>query len=423
MENVAQNREDGQAPAPMGFDDMPRTEEGLIDFRRLAVMLVELVVNAAMDMAADELLGEGNRRNGYRERRLMTVIGEITLRIPKLREGSYFPEEVMRPYSRADRAMVGVVSEVYRLGLSTRKIEKAAADLGFGRLPPSTVSRMTSSLDGDVEELTTAELDGEFPYLWLDATYVSCRNEGGRVEGAAVATAIAAGADGSRRYVGAACVDAESRDSWRGFLLDLRRRGLRGVRLVVSDAHAGLRRAIREVFPGASWQRCVAHLERDVMGRIRARGDSARAGRALAAVFREDDPALVRAAYGVAVREVGAIDRRAGELLEDAREDALCHLSFPREHRARIRTNNVQERANREIKRRTAVVQVFPSRRSLMRLVCAVLADQNDAWSAGRFMDAEGMRDLDRDAASPAPTEETLRRAELIVTGALEEAA
>ena len=369
MDNVKQNAAPEQRGAAMSFADMPMLEDGTIDFRRLAVMLVEECVNAAMDMAADELLGEGNRRNGYRERSLMTVIGEITIRIPKLREGTYFPEEVMRPYSRTDRAMVGAIAEAYALGLSARKIEKAAADLDFGRLSPSAVSRMTAS---------------------LDATYVSCR-DGARVEGAAVVTAIAAGMDGRRRYVGAACVDAESRDSWREFLLSLRRRGVAGVRLVVSDAHAGLRQAIREVFPGASWQRCLAHLQRDVAARMRTKEGRRKASAALSAVFKEGDPALVRAAYDVAAEEIGAIDRRAGELLEDAREDALCYLSFPREHRLRIRTNNVQERANREIKRRTNVVQVFPSRKSLMRLVCAVLADQNDAWAAGQFMDAAGM--------------------------------
>ena len=407
----------------MTMADMPLGPDGLIDFRALAVGLVEQCVNAAMDAAADELLGEGNRRNGYRERRLKTVIGEITLRIPKLREGTYFPDEVLRPYSRADRAMVGAIAEVYRLGLSTRKIERAAEGLGFGSLSASAVSRMAASLDEDVAALQEAEFDQAFPYLWLDATYVDCR-EGGRVRGRAVVTAIAAGMDGSRRYVGLDVVDTESRDSWRSFLLGLRARGVRGVELVVSDAHAGLRRAVREVFPGASWQRCLAHLGRDVAARLPRRADRAAAGRALSAVFREGDPAAVRAAYDRAAAEVGRLDRRAGELLEEAREDALCHLAFPAEHRLRVRTNNVQERANREIKRRTRAVQVFPSRRSLLRLVAAVCCDLNEEWAAGRFMDAAGMRGLGRDAApEEPPTAEQLARAELVVLEAMREAA
>ena len=220
-----------QGAAPMALADMPMTPDGTIDFRRLAVGLVEGCVNAAMEMAVEEIAGEeGVRRNGYRERRLMTVIGEITLRIPRLREGSYFPEEVLRPYSRTDRAMVGAIAEVYRLGLSTRKIERAAADLEFGRLSPSAVSRMCATLDDDVASVREAEFSQRFPYLWLDATYVSCR-EGGRVEGRAVVTAIAAGEDGSRRYVGLDYVDVESHESWRGFLRGLRRRGVSGVAL------------------------------------------------------------------------------------------------------------------------------------------------------------------------------------------------
>lgn len=412
-----------EAPA-MSLADMPTTDEGTIDFRRLAVRLVEQCVNAAMEMAVDELAGEGVRRNGYRERRLMTVIGEIRLRIPRLREGSYFPVEVLRSYFRTDRAMVGAIAEVYKLELSTRKIERAAAELEFGRLSPSAVSRMTAGLDADATSVREAEYSQRFPYLWLDATYVSCR-DGGRVEGRAVVTAIAAGEDGSRRYVGLDYVGVESFDSWRGFLRGLRRRGVSGVSLVVSDAHPGLRRSVREVFPGSAWQRCVVHLERDVAGRLRRRDDRRRALAALSATFRERDPALVRAMYARTVEEVSAIDRRAGELLEDAREDALAYLSFPAEHRLKIRTNNVQERADREIKRRTDAVQVFPSSGSLVRLVGAALADQNDAWAAGRFMDADGMRDLgrDREDGEAAPGAETLEKAALLVVEAMREAA
>lgn len=410
------------APAAIPLSEMPTLEDGTVDFRRLAVGLVESCCNAAMEMAVEELCGEGNRRNGYRERRLKTVIGEICLRIPKMREGSYFPEELLRPYSRTDRAMVGAIAEVYKLGLSTRKIERAASELEFGRLSPSAVSRMCSTLDSDVASVREADLDGPSPYLWLDATYVSCR-DGGRVEGRAVVTAIAAGGDGSRRYVGLDYVDVESFESWRDFLRGLRRRGLSGVALVTSDAHPGLRRAIREVLPGAGWQRCIVHLERDVAGGIRGKAARAAALGALSATFRERDPALVRAMYDRAAEEISALSPKVGELLEDAREDALAYLAYPAEHRLRIRTNNVQERANREIKRRTSAVQVFPSPSSLLRLVGAALADMNDAWAAGGFMDARGMRDLMRDSSSPAATEETLRKAEVLVLEAMREAA
>lgn len=251
-------------------EDVPRRQDGSIDLNELARGLLEDCLNAVMSEQADELLGEGNRRNGYRERSLNTCVGRITLRIQKLREGTYFPDDVLRPYSRTDRAMVGAIAETYRLGLSHRKIERAASKLGFGELSSSAVSRMCSELDADVDELRGARFDMGFPYLWLDAAYVKCRSDG-RVQGRAVVTAIAAGSDGSRRFVGLDCVDTESRGSWRAFLLGLRRRGVEGVRCVTSDDHAGLVRAIAEVYPEASWQRCITHLERDVAGRFRRR--------------------------------------------------------------------------------------------------------------------------------------------------------
>lgn len=283
-------------------EDVPRRQDGSIDLNELARGLLEDCLNAVMSEQADELLGEGNRRNGYRERSLNTCVGRITLRIPKLREGTYFPDDVLRPYSRTDRAMVGAIAETYRLGLSHRKIERAASKLGFGELSSSAVSRMCSELDADVDELRGARFDMGFPYLWLDATYVKCRSDG-RVQGRAVVTAIAAGSDGSRRFVGLDCVDTESRGSWRAFLLGLRRRGVEGVRCVTSDDHAGLVRAIAEVYPEASWQRCITHLERDVAGRFRRRADRARAMRAVSAVFKERDPGLVRAMYDRAVED------------------------------------------------------------------------------------------------------------------------
>lgn len=409
------------------MDDMPLGEDGLIDFRALAVGLIETVANHAMELETDELLGEGNRRNGYRERRLRTVIGEIVLRVPKLREDTYFPERVMRPYSRVDRAMVGVVSKAYVNGMSTRRIEKVAGELEFGRLSPSTVSRMLASLDGEVDALRQAEFDAgsPMPYLWLDATYVKCRDDDSRVCSQATVTAIGAFMDGARRFVGFDLVDTESYDSWKRFLLSLRRRGVAGVRLVTSDAHAGLRRAIMEVFDGASWQRCFVHLQRDLAARIRHRKDQGRAMRALSAVLRQSDAAMTRAAYDAAVVRIGAIDRRAGELLEDAREDALAHLAFHREHWVRLRTDNVQERANAEIKRRTRAVQIFPSRESLIRLVGAVLVDMNETWATRRFMSGDDMATAlnPRTPRRAEITDEMQRRADQIIMTALESAA
>ena len=403
------------------LEGLPVRDDGTMGLTELARRALESILNQVMDAQADELCGEGNRRNGYRERRPVTVVGEVTLRVPKLREGSYFPGDIVRPYSRVDRAMVACVREVYVRGLSTRKIEKAAEALEFASLSPSRVSRMTADLDEEVAALRAERYDGlSFPYLWLDATYVKCRDEG-HVQSKAVVTAIACGEDGSRRFVGFGCVDAESAASWKVFLRGLRRRGVSGVRCVTSDAHEGLVQAVAEVFPGAAWQRCIVHLERDCAGWLASRGDRSCALAALKAVFAERDPALVRAAYRRACEEVGGLSARAGELLEDAEPDALAYLDFPYEHHVRLRTNNVQERANEEIKRRTRVVSVFPSVESMERLVGSVLIDVNEEWLDMNFIDAASLRDVERSSVEPEPpSPEVAGRARLIVVGAIE---
>ena len=386
-----------------GFKNLPLREDGTIDINEMMRRELERMVNQIMDWQADELRGEGNRRNGYRERKLVTVLGEITMRIPKLREGTYFPDELIRPYSRVDRAMVAIVKEVYVRGLSTRKIEKAADALEFASLSPSRVSRMTSELDEEVAALNAARFDGTaFPYLWLDATYLNCRDEG-HVQSKGVVTAIACGDDGSRRFVGFGVVDTESAVSWKAFLRGLRRRGVTGVKCVVSDDHEGLVQAVAEVFQGAAWQRCIVHLERNVAGWFSRREEKLTAVAAMKAVFAERDPQLVRAAYRQATERIAALKPHAGELLEDAEADALAYLDFPYEHHVRLRTNNVQERANEEIKRRTKVVGVFPSVESMMRLVGSVLIDVNEEWLGMNFIDAASLKDVCRSEPDRAP--------------------
>lgn len=404
------------------LQNLPFREDGTVDLNEMMRRELEAMVNRIMDWQADELCGEGNRRNGYRERKLLTVLGEITLRIPKLREGTYFPDELIRPYSRVDRAMVAVVREVYVRGLSTRKIEKAADALGFASLSPSRVSRMTSDLDEEVAALNAQRFEGmSFPYLWLDATYLSCRDEG-HVQPKGVVTAIACGEDGSRRFVGFGVVDTESAASWKAFLRGLRRRGVAGVRCVVSDDHEGLVQAVAEVFQGAAWQRCIVHLERDVAGWFSRREDKAVAAAAMKAAFAERDPRLVRAAYRQATERIGRLKARAGELLEDAEADALAYLDFPHEHHIRLRTNNVQERANEEIKRRTRVVGVFPSVESMARLVGSVLIDVNEEWLGMGFIDAASLKDVRRSEPDGAPIpDDVVELARTRVARAIEE--
>lgn len=403
------------------LQNLPLRADGTVDLSEMMRRELEATLNQIMDWQADELCGEGNRRNGYRERRLLTVLGEITMRIPKLREGTYFPDELIRPYSRVDRAMVAVVKEVYVRGLSTRKIEKAADALGLAGLSPSRVSRMTSDLDEEVAALNARRFDGmSFPYLWLDATYLSCRDEG-HVQSKGVVTAIACGDDGSRRFVGFDVVDTESAASWKAFLRGLRKRGVRGVRCVVSDDCEGLVQAVAEVFQGAAWQRCIVHLERNVAGWFSKKEERAAATAAMKAVFAERDPQLVRAAYRQAAAHIAEIRPRAGELLEDAEADALAYLDFPFEHHVRLRTNNVQERANGEIKRRTKAVGVFPSVESMMRLVGSVLIDVNEEWLGTSFIDAASLKDVERSQAEPGPIpDDVVERARICVTTAIE---
>lgn len=402
--------------------NLPLREDGMVDLNEMMRRELESMVNQIMDWQADELCGEGNRRNGYRERKLATVLGEITMRIPKLREGTYFPDELIRPYSRVDRAMVAIVREVYVRGLSTRKIEKAADALGFAGLSPSRVSRMTSDLDEEVAALNARRFEGAaFPYLWLDATYLRCRDEG-HVRSRGVVTAIACGDDGSRRFVGFDVVDTESAASWKAFLRGLRKRGVTGVRCVVSDDHEGLVQAIAEVFQGAAWQRCIVHLERNVAGWFPKKEDKAVAAAAMKAVFAERDPRLVRAAYRQAAERIAQLKARAGELLEDAEADALAYLDFPYEHHVRLRTNNVQERANEEIKRRTKVVGVFPSAESMMRLVGSVLIDVNEEWLGASFIDAASLKDVRRSERDEEPIpEDVVELARIRVAAAIEE--
>lgn len=374
---------------------MPRFDDGAIDMQELLRRLAEQVVNAVMDAEADQLCGGGaNSRNGYRERSLATCVGTLTLRIPKRRTGSFFPDDVIERYQRADRALVAAVAEMYATGTSTRKVQRVAEKMGVSRLSKDQVSAIASSLDADIEELCARPLDGSpVPYVWLDATYVKCRR-GGRVASTAVVTAIGCDAGGWRRVLGVDVVDTESYDSWLAFLRKVRDRGVSGVELVVSDAHGGLVAAAAEVFQGAAWQRCAVHLMRDCMREAGSWQLRRRVGRIVSQVFRGRDAATVTAMYHVACDMLEGCCPRAAAILEGAEPDALAYLDFPPTHWKRLRTNNVQERTNREIKRRSRVVQVFPSTGSLVRLAGAVMCEQDETWQESRYFSEERMNEL-----------------------------
>lgn len=370
---------------------MPRFDDGMVNMAELIRVMAESPVDEAMDAQADEACEAGNRRNGYRERRLTTSVGTINLRIPKLRAGSYFPEDLIERYSRADRAVVAAVSEMVTNGVSTRKVKRVAQSMGIDRMSAGQVSRMCSSLDDAVADLQERDLSGaRFPYIRLDATYIKCR-DAGRVQSTALVTAIGAGSDGYRRLLGLDAIDTESYDGWKSFLLLLRARGVSGAICVTGDAHEGLKRAIQEVFPGAAWQRCIVHLMRDAAGNAAARRKRGAVLGILKAVFAERDPGLVRELHHLAIEQIDGFCPKAAELLEDAEADAPAHPDLPCGHHAGLRADDVQERANREPRHRSRVVQVFPSRKSPIGMMGAVFAEMDGEWAARRRLDDESM--------------------------------
>jgi transposase-like protein len=393
------------------------------DLREFGCRVIESMMNSMMDAEAQSACGAGrnerseareNSRNGYRERSLKTALGDVSLKVPKLRHGTYSPEGFLGRYTRVEASLVALVSEMYVAGVSTRKVDAVARELGVSSLSSSEVSSLCSELDAEVERFRARDLGGgPHAYVWLDATYMRCR-VGGRYVSRALVTAIGLDQEGRKEFLGAECLDAESYEGWRGFLSGLRERGLEGVRLVVSDDHAGLVRAVREVFCGCAWQRCVTHLQRNVQGHVRSAAGRAAAADLVRAATTQRDPLVARAVWDAAEPWVSSLSAAAGRVFSEAREDALAFMSFPEAHWAKIRTNNVQERANREIKRRYRAVQSFPSEDSMMRLVCSVLMGEEGRWAAQRVFSPESAALALAPAPDPGePTAERLAAARL----------
>ncbi|WP_130812616.1 IS256 family transposase [Olsenella sp. Marseille-P4559] len=370
---------------------MPRFEDGTINLQELIRQLTETVVNGVMDAEADGMCAaQGNGGSGYRERRLATCVGTTTMRVPKLRTGSFLPEDVIGRCQRVDRALVAAVSETCATGTSTRKVQGIAEKMGVTRLSEDQADAMAKGLDADVGELLSRDLAGlRTPYVWLGATYVRCRRDG-RAASTAVVTAIGCDERGWRRVLGVSVVDTGSCDSWLAFLRGVRARGADGVRLVTPDAHEGLRRAIAEAFQGAAWQRCVVRLMRGCMREARSRQPRRRVGRIVAPVFRARGADAVRTMCHLACEMPQDCCPGAARLPEEAEPDALAYPDMPASHWRRLRTNNAQERTSRETKRGSRVVRVFPSVAPLERLVGAVMCDQDEEWGDARYF-AEGM--------------------------------
>ena len=424
--------------------DNPEPGDVLLEFLDSASSLCDMtdttmaaVPDEIMSTRADEACGaeygarsdrRADSRGGYRSRRLDTTVGTLDLRIPKPGSGSYFPTGLPGRYSRTERALAAAVAETCVTGTSTRKAGRVAAKFGAGPPPRDQVSRLCAAVDGEVDAFLARDWSAmRFACLFLDATYVRCRVSG-RVRSEALVTAIGVGDDGRKHFVGLACANAESYASWRGLPRDLEGRGVRNVRLVTSDAHDGLARAIREVYPEATWQRCIVHVKRDVLAKIDGREAQRRARAAVSPILGESDPTLVRAPCHEAAGELASFAPGASRVLEDAEVDALAYLSFPREHRAEIRTNNVQERMNCEPRRRAKVVQTFPSTGSVLRLLGGIVDEADADWaSENLFVSKESLRPVlgleraENRIEGFAPSEEVRARAEVIMMVALDE--
>ena len=365
--------------------------------RQMLKMIAEFMMGLDADQHCGAAFGQKsdqrvNHRNGYRQRRWDTRVGTIPLELPRLRKGSYFPEWLLAPRRRAEKALVQVVSESYVNGVSTRRVDRLAAAMGIEGISKSQVSEMAKSLDAIVNDFRQRPLDqGPYRYLWVDALAQRCR-EGGRVVNVVAVTATGVNVDGRRELLGLDVFTGEDEAAWESFFNALVARGLSGVELVVSDAHKGLKSAIARTFIGASWQRCRTHFARNLLAKVpRAAQDFVAALNR--SIFAQPNAREVWAQHRRVVDQLAERFSDAARLLEDAAEDILAFSGFPKSHWRQIWSNNPQERLNREIRRRTDVVSIFPNRAAIIRLIGAVLAEQNDEWCcARRYMSLDSLK-------------------------------
>jgi len=364
--------------------------------REMVKLFCERVMSEEVDAVCGAPYGERseertNRRNGYRTRLWDTRTGTIDLAVPKLREGSYFPDWLLEPRRRAERAFVQVVCESYVRGVSTRRIEGLVRTLGIERISKSRVSEMAKELDAAVEAFRTRPLDqAPYTYVWLDAISQKVR-EDGRICNVACVVATGVNASGAREILGLDLHTSEDGAGWTAFVRGLVARGLSGVRLVISDAHPGLVDAIASTLPGASWQRCRTHFLRNLLTKV-PKSAGPFVATLVRSVFAQPDQAAVHAQFDRVLGQLAERFPDAATMLHDAGPDILAFTSFPFAHWKQIWSNNPQERLNKEIRRRTDVVGIFPDRPSVIRLVGMVLCEQHDEWAVvRRYMSAESL--------------------------------
>jgi transposase-like protein len=354
-----------------------------------AQRIMELEVSAATGAGYGEKTAERlAQRNGYRDRAWETRAGTVDLRIPKLRKGSYFPG-FLEPRRMAEKALTAVIQEAYVQGISTRSVDDLVKAMGMGGISKSQVSRLCEEIDAKVKAFLDRPIEGDWLYLWVDATYLKVR-QNGRIVSVAAIVAVGVNADGRREVLGLEIGPSEAETFWTGFLRKLARRGLRGVKLVVSDAHEGLKAAIAKVLAGAAWQRCRVHFMRNVLAHAGRQGRRV-VSAFVATAFAQDDAEAARQQWRKVADQLRPKLRKLAEIMDAAEPDVLAYMAFPQAHRAKLHSTNPIERLNGEIKRRTDAVGIFPNEAAIIRLVGAILLEQNDEWAVqrARYMSLE----------------------------------
>jgi putative transposase len=366
--------------------------------------MIDFAAHRLMEMDVGALTGADHgeksplrlvQRNGYRDRVWETRAGTVELRIPKLRRGSYFPG-FLEPRRMAEKALTAVIQEAYVQGISTRSVDDLVKALGMSGISKSQVSRLCEEIDVKVKAFLDRPIEGDWPYLWIDATYVKVRRDG-RIVSVAVIIAIGVNSDGRREILGMEIGASEAEPFWTAFLRKLARRGLRGVKLVISDAHEGIKAAVSKVL-SCTWQRCRVHFMRNVLAH------SGKSGRRvvsafIATAFAQDDADAARDQWRHVADQLRPKVPKLALLMDDAEPDVLAYMTFPKDHRPKIHSTNPLERLNGEIKRRTDVVGIFPNEEAITRLVGAILLEQNDEWAVqrARYMTLETIAPLSDD--------------------------
>lgn len=373
-------------------DLLQKAGEG--DFLRT---LAETVLQMLMEADVDGHIGAGrherhperlNYRNGYRDRALDTRLGTLNLRIPKLRQGSYFPP-FLEARKTSEKALVAVIQEAWIGGVSTRRVDELVQAMGLSGISKSTVSKLCRDIDERVNAFLDRRLDGDWPYLWLDATYLKQR-EGGRIVSVAAIIAVAANTEGKREIIGLHIGPSEAEIFWRDFLKSLKTRGLKGVKLVISDAHEGLKAAITRVM-GATWQRCRVHWMRNALAYV-TKGQNSMAAAALRQAFLQPDAEDAHKTFRHVADQMRDRWPKLAAFMDASEHDVLAYMGFPAQHRTKLHSTNTLERLNKEVKRRADVVGIFPNEPAIIRLIGAVLLEQNDEWQTqNRYMQVEAM--------------------------------